>query len=57
MCSTLIHARTHVRACVCARKRAPPPSYSGVATEMPRPHDLLEKAHHTMYWPMYRKYS
>lgn len=52
-----MHARTYARVCVRANAHPPPPSYSGVATEMPRPHDLLEKAHHTMYWPMYRKYS
>lgn len=30
--------------------------HSGVATELPRPHDLLERAHDCMYWPMYCNY-
>lgn len=28
----------------------------GVATDLPRPHDLLEKAQEWMYWPEYRRY-
>ncbi len=41
----------HVAAAVAGK------AYSGgVATELPRPHDLLERAQDTMYWPMYRKY-
>ena len=41
----------HVAAAVASK------AYSGgVATELPRPHDLLGKAHDTMYWPVYRKF-
>ena len=44
-------AAAHVAAAVAGKAY-----HGGVATELPRPHDLLEKAYHWMYQPTYRRY-
>lgn len=45
------HHAAHVAAAVANRAYN-----SGVATELPRPHDLVAQAHSWMYNPKYRRY-